>query len=121
MTHTNLSSETAKRLDFLFTVQDREKAISILSNECSQNLPFLDASTAEGLERFHFAALKLSRGNLDRLREAVELAKQDWRDLLVAAGFANSTEAHLHWQPRKQSRKYEAEPSHPANPRNAGG
>jgi hypothetical protein len=37
------------------------------------------------------AALKLSRGDLTGLRDAVELVNIDWRDLLLAAGFADDT------------------------------
>jgi len=35
---------------------------------------------------------------MDKLREAVKLANTDWRDLLVAAGFADSVDAHKHWK-----------------------
>jgi len=72
----------------------------LLNQECSRNLPFLEKATPVELERFHFAVIKLSAGNLKDLREAVDLAKLDWRDLLVAAGFANSVESHLKWRPR---------------------
>jgi hypothetical protein len=44
------------------------------------------------------SALKLSGGRMDKLREAVKLANTDWRDLLVAAGFADSVDAHKHWK-----------------------
>jgi hypothetical protein len=50
-----------------------------------------------------FAALKLSEGRLDRLEEAIKLAQTDWRDLLVAAGFAHDVEAHLNWLPAASS------------------
>jgi hypothetical protein len=41
--------------------------------------------------------LKLSEGNLDKLNRAVALAKTDWRDLLMAAGFGEDIKAHLAW------------------------
>ena len=103
----NLTQETMQRLEFLFAAESRDEAALLLDRECSNNLPFLDTATPAELQRFHFAALKVSGGNLGRLREAIELAKQDWRDLLVAAGFANSCDAHLHWQPRKRGKYYE--------------
>jgi hypothetical protein len=102
----NLTEETMQRLEFLFAAESRDEVASLLDRECSNNLPFLESATPADLQRFHFAALKLSRGNLDRLRDAVELAKQDWRDLLVSAGFANSSDAHLHWQPRKHDKHH---------------
>ena len=46
------------------------------------------------LERLRYAALKLSGGRLDALREAVELARIDWRDLLMGAGFGYDVHAH---------------------------
>ena len=95
------------RLQFLFCADEREEAASLLERECSINLPFLDTAGPVQLQRFHFAALKLSGGNIERLRNAVELAKQDWRDLLVAAGFANSTEAHLQWTPQKRGKHFD--------------
>jgi hypothetical protein len=52
-------------------------------------------------ERFQFAALKLGKGKLDKPDRAVTLAKRDWRDLLVAAGFAEDISAHMSWLPEQ--------------------
>ncbi len=51
------------------------------------------------LERCHFAALRLSNGNLEALVEAIELAQTDYRDLLMAADFGKDVLAHLNWLP----------------------
>ena len=51
----------------------------------------------ELLERFRFAVLKLCAGNFEKLEQQVQLAKNDWRDLLVSAGFANDIEEHQKW------------------------
>jgi hypothetical protein len=40
-------------------------------------------------ERIRAAIVLLADGDLSRFRNAVELAKTDWRDLLVAAGLAH--------------------------------
>jgi hypothetical protein len=56
------------------------------------------------MERVRFAALKLSEGNKDKLLGAAQLAQYDWRDLLVAARFANDAEAHKSWAPLLKSR-----------------
>lgn len=69
----------------------------LLEEQCGQNLPFCDNGTPESLQRLRFAALKVSDGKMDKLIEAVDLAKIDWRDLLVWAGFANDLEAHSKW------------------------
>jgi len=94
-----LSAATEERLALLFAPADRSQARRLLLEECGSNLPLLGDRDAAGMERFRFAALKLSEGNLGRLREAIAVAKTDWRDLLVAAGFANDTRAHETWRP----------------------
>ncbi len=87
-----LSIETRRRLDALFEPADRYAAERILVEEIGQDSPKL-------AERVRFAALRLSDGRLSELRSAVELAKVDWRDLLVVAGFADDPRAHETWFP----------------------
>ena len=41
---------------------------------------------------------------MEKLRAAVKLDNADWRDLLVAAGFADSVDAHKHWTLRQRLR-----------------
>lgn len=36
---------------------------------------------------------------MDKLRGAVKLAREDWRDLLMSAGFGDDIHAHLEWVP----------------------
>lgn len=92
-----LSSDTVRLVDTIFPLSDREVVSRLLAEQCETNLPFLETQDAMGLERQRFAALKLSKGNLDDLRRAVELAKADWRDLLMAADFAHDVTAHKRW------------------------
>jgi len=99
MTTIPLSQETQRRLDALFVGSPRQQAAALLVSQCGNNLPFLEASDAHELERIRFAALKLSDGNLGKLEQAVQLAQQDWRDVLVAAGFGNDARAHEAWFP----------------------
>lgn len=82
---THLSLETERRLHLLFAPPHQERARKILLEQCGTNLPFSQVLESAALDRFRFAALKLSGGSLNRLRAAVQLAKTDWRDLLVAA------------------------------------
>ncbi len=96
----DLSANTRHHVATLFEERDRTAAEELLVRECAENLPlWVDASEA-GLERVRFAALRVSGGNLDRLKEAIDLANTDWRDVLVAAGFANDPRAHERWQPQ---------------------
>src|ERR1700681_4419109 len=95
-----LSQETKRRVELLYHGEDAVFAADLLMNECGSNLPFCENEGPLELERLRFAALKLSKGNLDRLLEAIELAKRDWRDLLMAAGFGEDVNAHERWLER---------------------
>ena len=92
-----LSQETKWRLELLFDAEEAVVAADLLTNECGSNLPFCENCSPLELERIRFAALKCSVGHLDRLLEAIELAQQDWRDLLMAAGFGEDVKAHRRW------------------------
>jgi hypothetical protein len=95
-----LSPETEKRVALLFPPEQQESVRSMLLEECGNNLPFLQKLDAVDMDRFRFAALKLSHGQLADLRKAVDLAKTDWRDLLVAASF-QALNSHESWLPDK--------------------
>jgi hypothetical protein len=95
-----LSPETEKRVGLLFPPDQQEIVREILLEECGNNLPFLQKLDAVATERNRFAALKLSRGDLVELRQAIDLAKTDWRDLLVAANF-QTLDSHESWLPEK--------------------
>ena len=99
MTNAPLSPETRRRTLALFAPADQAAAERLLVEGCGNNLPFLDELDPFQLERFRFAALKLGDGRLDGLRQAVALAKADWRDLLMSAGFGEDVAAHNRWTP----------------------
>ncbi len=94
-----LSPATKERLNEVFRPEDRASAERLIEERCGTNLPFCEELNEYELERIRFAALKLSRGNPARLRDAVELAGIDWRDLLMAVGFGHDVDAHRLWQP----------------------
>jgi transposase InsO family protein len=94
-----LTRRTAEIVAQLFPPADRQAATELLVSDCADRLPLIRETTPEGLERIRFAALRLSAGRLSRLRDEVQLARVDWRDLLVAADFAHQTGAHLVWVP----------------------
>ena len=98
-----LSPETRRRLDVVFASHDRAAAEWMLVDECGNNLPFLHELDEFQLERFRFAAMRLSHGRLDGLRQAVELAKTDWRDLLMGAGFGEDVTEHERWWPSEHA------------------
>src|SRR5262245_9967190 len=100
---TELSPRTKQLVAVVFAPELRSEASSLLVEQCDTNLPGLQSLDAVGLERYRFAALKLSHGQIDKLKQAVALAQTDWRDLLVAAGFAHDIKAHESWSPQQES------------------
>jgi hypothetical protein len=99
-----LSDGTWQRLCVLFGPEYVPEARRLLETECADNLPLLwPPVTPTSLERVRFAVLRLSEGDLGKLRYAVDVAKCDWRDVLVAAGFGNSIRAHEAWHPERPS------------------
>jgi hypothetical protein len=96
-----LSPKRLEHIDSLFQLGSREEVVELLMHQCGNNLPFCEKSDEFQLERVRFAALKLSRGNLEKLREAIKLAQTDWRDLLMAVGFGHDVNAHKSWSPTR--------------------
>lgn len=92
-----IAPSTAQRLARLFSGADREYAQLLLEEECGTKLPLIDGPEDVRIDRCRCAALKLSGGDIRQLEEAVKMANIDWRDLLVAAGFANDPLAHQRW------------------------
>jgi len=94
-----LTPRVTVAIEALFDESDASPAKDLLMRECGDNLPFHADSAPAGLDRVRLAALKCSGGDLARLKMAVELAKTDWRDLLLEAGFGEDIEAHEKWAP----------------------
>src|ERR1700720_4313749 len=89
-----LTAETRQRITISFP-NDIELVSSLLTHECGPNV----TEHSELLERVRFAVLKLSHGDLNALQQAIDLAKLDWRDALVAAGFGDDIKVHESWWP----------------------
>ena len=82
----------------MFRLADQDLVSALLIQECGDNLALPPRSSA-GIERIRFAVLKLSAGDLNELQRAIDLAQADWRDVLVAAGFADDVTVHHSWWP----------------------
>jgi hypothetical protein len=107
----SLSTECESRIRVLFVPEEREYVRSLLREECGAGLPGLSGLDATGLDRFRFAVLKLSDGSLEKFDRALELAREDWRDLLMAAGFGHDVAAHRAWEPRRGADRGSATPA----------
>ena len=90
-----LATGIGQRIAILFRPNDMGIVSSLLSDECGPNL----TEHPELLEKIRIAVLKLSHGDLNALQRAIDLAQHDWRDVLVAAGFADDIKAHESWWP----------------------
>src|SRR5687768_5968991 len=88
------SSRTEMLIGQLFTPAEWEQVTVLLGGEFWNTL---QDTNEFGRERILFAVLKLSKGDLKKLREAIELARFDWRDALMAAGFGHDIHQHERW------------------------
>ena len=90
---------TKSRLQQTFAQEHWAAVAEMLDCECAGNLPLIERQGVNGIERVQCAVLKIGSGSLQRLRQAIKQAQVDWRDVLVAAGFANDPTVHLEWVP----------------------
>jgi len=104
----NLSPRTQQLVERFFEPDERAEVTRRLVEECGNNLPFCGQSDEFKLERIRFAVLRLSIGYLDELQKAVDLAKRDWRDVLVWSGFGNDLTAHSTWAERALKNRHKA-------------
>ena len=94
-----LTEAARLRVERLFRPEEVPAVVELLEHQCGELLPLWRGKTPAEFDRVRFAALKVSAGDLEALRRAVEMARTDWRDLLVAAGFAHDSEEHRRWNP----------------------
>ena len=95
-----LIPEVEKRVDLLFSPDEQHLARTLLVEYCEVWLP--GPQWGESAQnRILFSILKLSAGDLSKLENALGLAYKDWRDLLVAADFANDIKIHESWLPNR--------------------
>ena len=92
-----LSPHTQELIERLFVEAVRAEAEHMLVERCGNNLPFCDQDDEFQMERIRFAVLRIGLGDLEETRKAMDLAKRDWRDVLVWSGFGNDLKAHKHW------------------------
>ena len=91
-----LGTEIQRRLALLFAAEEQEEAAHMLL-VLQRGFSEIEEG-AFGLERVQSAALRVSHGDLGRLRKAIEVGQRDYRDLLTAAGFG-TLKAHERWEP----------------------
>lgn len=93
----HLSSRCERVATHLFDASRCTHIRNRLISEASDNIPFHENSDSAEMDRIRFAIMKLvSMPNADE-DVVFALAKQDWRDLFVAAGFGYSADEHNQW------------------------
>jgi len=97
--HAAQSSGSAPRNGAKAPLSDKllAEATRWLEEECGNSLPFCSNLDEYEMERMRFATIKLSKGNIHKLLEAIDEARMDWRDLLMAADFGFDVNAHEVW------------------------
>lgn len=95
----SLTPAILERLNLLFPGKERLQAANAIARLGAYSSR-RHSGDPTALERICFAVLKLSNGNLNELKEWIDVARQDFRDVLMAAGFARDIEAHRSWFPR---------------------
>jgi hypothetical protein len=100
-----ISAETDKRICLLFPPAEQELVRTILRDEIGNNLPFCEAD--QDMDRIRFRVLKMSKGRLDKLGKAVQLAKTDWRDVI---GWSTPNRDQR-WMPHSLGRRLPAPPA----------
>lgn len=92
-----LSPRTRLLIEKVFGPKRVAEAAQWLEAECGNNIPFCDKHDEFQMERIRFAAIKLSEGDVKKLLTAIDVARTDWRDLFMAAGFGHDVKAHENW------------------------
>jgi hypothetical protein len=98
---TPLDPGTRERLEAVFVADARSQAERLLVEECGPDV--VPAGDHE-LVQVRRAALRVSRGDLVRLQQAIDLARHDWRDLRQSV-FGDDPLAHERWYPGRPSGK----------------
>jgi hypothetical protein len=92
----SITEKTINLINYIFSADERNDVMLLLINECGSNLPHINEKSPL-IERIRFAAIKISNGKKKELIKAIELAKTDWRDLLVSAGFEHDINEYNIW------------------------
>lgn len=91
-----LSDGTIALLDAVIDAESRNRIAVRILNEISENIPFCENSNPGDMERLRFSVLRLLAEGQMAEDDIFWLAKNDWRDLLMASGHG-STEEHRKW------------------------
>ena len=92
-----LSKRFLKVAERLFEEPRPSEVIRRLLNEAPEKLPFCEKRKPDDMDQIRLAIMKLiaePKGDGD---DICKLAKEDCRDVIIAAGFANELRNHQNW------------------------
>ena len=92
-----LSKRSQRVAAVLFTEARLSQITNRLITEASENIPFHEQSSSSDMVRIRFSIMKLASVPGADDDAIFDLAKTDWRDLFMAAGFAYSADEHHKW------------------------
>jgi len=96
-----LSPRVRDIVEALFFPAERAEVIRLLESECGLSLPLFFSNEPSSYDQVRLAVLKMSNGNVDKLKEQIKEAHVDWRDVIMAAEFGFNPENHKTWDPRR--------------------
>jgi hypothetical protein len=86
----------------MFPVAQQKEVIELLERQVGGTIPDLLAIENPGdFDGIRCAVLKLSGGDIEKLRHWVKKVRINWRAVLDAADFGHDGDAHTRWEPRK--------------------
>lgn len=100
-----LSPNAAKAVEKLFFAEQRQEVVRLLTEKCADNLPNCKDQDEYGLEDRRFQVLKLSGGNIDKLHDAIRMANEDWRDVMLGSRIGNSLQTETSWRGTRTQRQ----------------
>ena len=98
-----MSETNETLLELIFSTADAQAARTKIDDYLSMLSAQSYDDSSKLRERLADALLKLSGGHLDKLDKAIAIG--DFRDILVAARFANSDTIHKEWEKQTIARR----------------
>lgn len=92
-----LSPRTKQLVEKIFSASHVAEALMRIEQDCGNMIPFYENADEFQMERVRFAVIKLSQGQINKMINAINEARFDWRDLFMAAGFGHDVIAHEKW------------------------
>ena len=78
-----LNSDIVAMIRQDFPTVSQETAVQWLMTECGRTLPLCEKASDSEIRRIQAAVINLSKGDISKLRYWIDIAKRDWRDVLI--------------------------------------